>query len=82
MTPEQAQAVAVGDEVTSLGDRGRVSMCTRAWFMVCWYDGKLNPEIFYRATSRLVQSMQLYPALADLKTVQRTERKHRKDLDD
>lgn len=57
MTPEQLQAVKIGDDVTLRDSRGRVTQVTRTWFMVMWSDGV--PEIIRRRESILTSRLQL-----------------------
>lgn len=57
MTPDQLSKIAVGDNVRLRDSLGRVTQCTRIWFMIMWQDG--YPEVVRRTPSILTERLQL-----------------------
>jgi len=65
MTRDELRAVKVGDNVTlwrhgkvdEKRTKGRVTQCTRTWFMVMWSDGV--PEIVKRVPTIMTDRLEL-----------------------
>ena len=58
MTSQQLAAIKIGDHVSLRDVSGRITQCTRTWFMVTWEGG--NVEIIKRRSSILIGRMELH----------------------
>lgn len=78
MTPQELQAVKIGDNVRLRATRGRVTQTTKTWFMVMWDNG--TPEIIKRTPTILGGRLEL-EAHDVVTTAPEPKRRHRADID-